>query len=315
MAGLAALDQDTSAPLTSLYNVGLDVNALVAPPVKLTLTINPDFAQVEADQAQLNLSHHSLYLPEKRLFFIEGKDFFSFATSSGNQLFTAGASALDEEGDPLPILGGVRLLGRSGKTNVGLLTAQMSPESWRFEETRNASVLRVKQNILKRSAIGALATASTQGASVEGVAGLDLRLRTTEFATNKTLELTAAGALGWSRAAGQQGETWRLALAGRTPTGPVSSAGSGSPVTTTRLWGSLRSTASIDCGSTRIIRTPSRTPSIGCATSSSDHSMAISSSTTRPTSGAIIGSTSSRSKGSHGAVSGQNLSSCSKVIS
>ena len=62
MAGLAALDQDTSAPLTSLYNVGLDVNALVAPPVKLTLTINPDFAQVEADQAQLNLSHHSLYL-------------------------------------------------------------------------------------------------------------------------------------------------------------------------------------------------------------------------------------------------------------
>ena len=213
MAGLAALDQDTSAPLTSLYNVGLDVNALVAPPVKLTLTINPDFAQVEADQAQLNLSHHSLYLPEKRLFFIEGKDFFSFATSSGNQPFYSRRIGLDEEGNPLPILGGVRLLGRSGKTNVGLLTAQMSPESWRFEETRNASVLRVKQNILKRSAIGALATASTQGASVEGVAGLDLRLRTTEFATNKTLELTAAGALGWSRAAGQQGETWRLALA------------------------------------------------------------------------------------------------------
>ena len=114
MAGLAALDQDTSAPLTSLYNVGLDVNALVAPPVKLTLTINPDFAQVEADQAQLNLSHHSLYLPEKRLFFIEGKDFFSFATSSGNQPFYSRRIGLDEEGDPLPILGGVRLLGRGG---------------------------------------------------------------------------------------------------------------------------------------------------------------------------------------------------------
>ena len=212
MAGAERLTDSNPHAINTLYGVGLDLDALVTPSVKLTVTINPDFAQVEADKAELNLSHHSLYLPEKRLFFIEGKDFFSFATSEANQPFYSRRIGLNDDGDPQPILGGVRLLGRTGKTNLGLLTTQMSDAAWNVENTHNASVVRIKHNVLKRSAVGALATASTHGQNTDGVAGLDLRLRTTELAGNKTLEFTAAGALGWSNLDGQKGETWRLAL-------------------------------------------------------------------------------------------------------
>jgi hypothetical protein len=212
MGGFSKVTEDGVVEQIALKGVGLDVDALISPPVKLSVTINPDFAQVEADQAQLNLSHHSLYLPEKRLFFIEGKDFFSFGTSSSNQPFYSRRIGLDEEDEPQAILGGIRLLGRAGKTRIGLLSAQVSEEAWSLDKTHNASVIRVKQNLFKQSSIGGLGTVLTQGSDVQGVAGLDLRLRSTQFLGKNTIEAEAAGAVGWSNDEGQKGETWRLGL-------------------------------------------------------------------------------------------------------
>jgi len=59
-------------------NVGGDVNFLITPTLKLNLTVNTDFAQVESDRMQVNFTRFSLYYPEKREFFLEGKNYFNF---------------------------------------------------------------------------------------------------------------------------------------------------------------------------------------------------------------------------------------------
>jgi hypothetical protein len=88
----------------------------------------------------------------------------------------------------------------------------LAPQAWTLENTQNASAVRVKQGVFKRSAIGGLATLSTQGAQHQGVGGLDLQLRSTQIIPNKTVELIAAAALGFDGDQGQKGDTWRLAL-------------------------------------------------------------------------------------------------------
>ena len=137
--------------------VGADVKVGVTGDLTLSATVNPDFGQVEADPAQVNLSAFELFFPERRPFFQEGTDVFSFGTLRGQSIvngvdylytrrigrapqrtgFVPGEAY--DAGDvytdaPLQttILGAAKLSGRVGRFTVGALNAVTSPERGRY---------------------------------------------------------------------------------------------------------------------------------------------------------------------------------------
>ena len=88
-------------------------------------TINTDFAQVEADEEQVNLTRFDLFFPEKRPFFLENASTFQFGQPQSIDLFFTRRIGLSTTGVPIDILGGGRLSGKIGRGwNVGLLNIQ-----------------------------------------------------------------------------------------------------------------------------------------------------------------------------------------------
>ena len=137
-----ALAQDQTGTLVeegrggTQADIGFDVKFGVTPGLTLDLTYNTDFAQVEVDQEQVNLTRFPLFFPEKRDFFVENSGTFSFGDQSERSyrtgvslrdftLFHSRRIGLTGGGEPIPILGGARLTGRTGGFEVGLLNLQM----------------------------------------------------------------------------------------------------------------------------------------------------------------------------------------------
>ena len=113
-------------------DVGLDVKWGVRPNLTADFTLNTDFAQVEADEEQLNLTRFDLFFPEKRPFFLENASIFQFGAPQQIDLFFSrriGLSATGSSGVPIDILGGARLSGKVGGYNVGMLNMQTDEAS------------------------------------------------------------------------------------------------------------------------------------------------------------------------------------------
>jgi hypothetical protein len=150
-------------------DAGVDVKYALTPGLTLDATINTDFAQVEEDEQQVNLTRFSLFLPEKREFFLEGQGIFNFGTV-GNQggndlpiLFFSRRIGLDADGRPVPIIAGGRVTGKVGGYSIGMVNIQtdaadraggIAPAT----APTNFTVLRVRRDVLRRSTIGALFT-------------------------------------------------------------------------------------------------------------------------------------------------------------
>ena len=148
---------DTSA----LRDIGLDAKYGVTAGLNLDVTVNTDFAQVEVDEQQVNLTRFGLFFPEKRDFFLENSNLFTMGTGSSftsfpvqTDLFFSRRIGLSATGQPVPILGGVRLAGKSGRNNVGVLDIQT--DSAFGKPGDNFFVGRYSRDILKRSRVGAL---------------------------------------------------------------------------------------------------------------------------------------------------------------
>lgn len=189
-------------------SAGLDLRYRTAPNFALTATLNPDFGQVELDQVVLNLSTFETFYPEKRPFFLEGAGFFAtpFTVFHSRRIGQApGPPALeDPSGDTLlhqpeetTILGAAKWTGKtaSGLT-VGLLQAVTQSErasarradgtlyEIRVAPQTSHSVVRLKQDFLRNSAVGVIATLSdAQDGREAAAAGVDwsLRLRDNEY--------------------------------------------------------------------------------------------------------------------------------------
>ncbi len=128
--------------------VGFDLKYNVTNNLTLDLTVNTDFAQVEADDQQLNLSRFSLFFPEKRQFFQQRSGLFDF--SFGNdRVFYSRRIGLDESGNPVRILGGGRVTGRIGNMDVGIINMQTANSDNLSSE--NFGVLRLKQQVLNQN--------------------------------------------------------------------------------------------------------------------------------------------------------------------
>jgi hypothetical protein len=165
--------------------VGFDAKYAVTRNLAADVTVNTDFAQVEADQQQVNLTRFSLFFPEKREFFLENQGTFSFggvAVGSLNAgqsdapiLFYSRRIGLNA-GREVPIDAGGRLTGRAGRYSVGAINIQSADEEQSGAVATNFTVARVKRDILSRSSIGAIVTnrsVSAAGAGRSLAYGLD----------------------------------------------------------------------------------------------------------------------------------------------
>ncbi len=135
---------------------GLDVKYNVNNNLTLDFTVNTDFAQVEADDEQLNLTRYSLYLPEKRLFFQERAGIFSYDLGSSQNLFySRNIGIVDDE--PAKILGGARLVGRVGKWDMGFL--DMNTQKAGEYSAENFGVARIRKQVInENSYVGGMLT-------------------------------------------------------------------------------------------------------------------------------------------------------------
>lgn len=104
-------------------NGGLDIKYGLTNNLTMDLTINTDFAQVEADDEQINLTRFSLFFPEKRTFFQERSSVFTFDFEPGGSLFYSRRIGLNN-GKQVPIYGGARVTGMIGKWDIGFLDMQ-----------------------------------------------------------------------------------------------------------------------------------------------------------------------------------------------
>src|SRR5437870_3583113 len=112
------------APSDKAAKFGIDAKLAVSPTLTSDLTLNTDFAQVEADQQVINLTRFPTFFPEKREFFLESSGLFDIGTPRRTQLFYSRRIGLDSTGVPVPILGGARMYGKQGPWSIGLLDAR-----------------------------------------------------------------------------------------------------------------------------------------------------------------------------------------------
>jgi len=166
------------------YKIGGDVNIDVTPTLKLNLTINTDFAQVEADRARINLTRFSLYFPEKRQFFLEAKDLFQMNVGRRNEVFYSRQIGL-EDGQEVPIIAGARLFGKQNKTALGVMSLQTITKDSIL--TTNHSVVRVRQDIGRQSSVGAIVTSKFLNGRHNVVYGADFIYSTSKIFHDKNL--------------------------------------------------------------------------------------------------------------------------------
>jgi hypothetical protein len=152
----------------SEMEAGIDARYAFSQMVSGNLTINPDFATVEADQEQINLTRFELRLAEKRNFFLEGSEIYRQRI----RLFYSRRIS--------DIHGGVKFYGKSGGYEFSGLSAQTKKDESLGEGSANFTVFRLKKDVMKSSTIGFLAANKLVGGKNKGTAGIDTSLYFTD---------------------------------------------------------------------------------------------------------------------------------------
>ena len=206
-----------------VFDMGLDLKYGVTSNLTADLTFNTDFAQVEADQEQVNLTRFSLFFPEKRPFFLEGAGLFDFGIPRTSfrrppplLLFYSRRIGL-EEGRAIPIIGGGKITGKAGPYGIGMLNVftnkfldETDPEEIIDVQRTNYSVLRLTRDVFSTSRIGLIGINKQDTDTYNRASGFDFTYRPTDSLDVRGL---------WARtfepeASGQNnalylGSTWR----------------------------------------------------------------------------------------------------------
>jgi len=188
-------NRPAGAPPSSDRSVdgGVDVKLGVTDGVTADITYNTDFAQVEEDEQQANLTRFSVLFPEKRDFFLEGQGIFSFGGVSTRPAGGGGSNFGNPaqtdvpvmffsrriglvQGLAVPIDVGARVTGKAGAFSLGMIDIRTSPVASRAIDPTNFGVFRLKRDILRRSAVGVLVTDRSRSSVGNGrgrLAGVD----------------------------------------------------------------------------------------------------------------------------------------------
>ncbi|MCI0695723.1 carbohydrate binding family 9 domain-containing protein [candidate division KSB1 bacterium] len=206
---LGGAEKPSASSTNRVGDLGGEVNYLITPTLKLNLTANSDFAQVESDREQINLTRFSLFFPEKREFFLDGRDYFDFSLGDRIQPFYSRRIGLSDDRREVPIIGGARILGKLRNTTLGGMIMQTAEKD--NLPTTNYSVLRWKQDILQQSTIGVISTTRADADHLNATYGFDFLYSTSQFWGNKNLHFGGAYAQSYtSNRDAQTGSAHRL---------------------------------------------------------------------------------------------------------
>lgn len=153
---IPAIHQNTRYP----YDFGADAKVGLTQGLTLDLTFNTDFAQVEVDEQQVDLTRFNLFFPEKRPFFLENAGVFAVGSNNAAQMFFSRRIGISGAGAPVPIDGGGRVTGRAAGFDVGLLHIYTEGLEGTMPSNRY-SVARVARQLGTRSQLGAIVTDRT----------------------------------------------------------------------------------------------------------------------------------------------------------
>jgi hypothetical protein len=171
--------------------VGLDVKYALTPGLTFTSTFNPDFGQVEADPAVVNLSAFETFFNERRPFFVEGSGMFKFDSDcwdgpcsmfysrrvgrapQGTSVFPDNDGVYTEYPSQSTILGAGKLTGRVGRVSIGVMHAVTQEETGTMledgvrtqqavEPTTNYTVARARREFANQSSIGGIFTSTVR---------------------------------------------------------------------------------------------------------------------------------------------------------
>jgi hypothetical protein len=155
-------------------DIGLDAKYGITQSLTANFTLNTDFAQVEADEQQVNLTRFSLFFPEKREFFLENYGLFGFggvgSTSAAGDvpvLFYSRRIGL-HNGREVPIRGGGRLVGQMGRFTVGAVNMESGRDDRASAAPTNFTAVRLRRDILRRSNLGVIFTNRSLGQAAAG---------------------------------------------------------------------------------------------------------------------------------------------------
>jgi len=169
---------------------GVDAKLAITPTLTADVTVNTDFAQVEADEQVINLTRFPFFFPEKREFFLESSGQLDLGTPGRVQLFYSRRVGLDTSGAPVPISAGGRIYGRLGPWKLGLLDAQTGGA-----DNANDAVVRLQHDLFERSYVGAIGTmrGGPSGQGVQRAGGVDIDLPLVVRGTNLEPKFWIAG--------------------------------------------------------------------------------------------------------------------------
>ncbi len=172
IAGVQKLEGDSDTDV--LDDIGVDLKYAITSNLTADLTWNTDFAQVEADNVQVNLTRFSLFFPEKREFFLERSGLFSFGDNRDTEIFFSRRIGLSNG-----IIGGGRVTGQMGRLSVGMLSLQTDDAGSGGDLVRGAnnSVLRLRGDVLPRTTVGGIFTNLQNGEGHNRVIGADAQVR------------------------------------------------------------------------------------------------------------------------------------------
>jgi hypothetical protein len=205
---LGRFEKQTGTPTELKGKIGGDLNVNITPTLKLNLTTNTDFAQVEADRIAVNISRFNLYYPEKREFFLEGYQNYQFNVGGANEIFYTRKIGI-ENFQQVPIAAGGRLFGKVGGNNIGLLNTQTATSD--SAPATNNTIIRYRKDIGRQSYIGGILTSKNNSLISNQVAGADGAFTTSKFLKNKNLVVAALVSKSFDKGKNDNGSyAWRF---------------------------------------------------------------------------------------------------------
>ena len=202
--GLTGYSDSKTSETDYTNKMGADLNVNITPTLKLNLTTNTDFAQVEADRIPVNLTRFSVFYPEKREFFLEGYQNYEFSFGNENRAFYTRTIGLENR-KPVPILAGVRLFGKEKRSNIGFLSIESASKD--SIPATNHTVFRYRHDVGKQSNIGFITTSKISSDRSNQVVGVDATYNTSEFLKNKNLVIYGNYAQSFTTYKNETGET------------------------------------------------------------------------------------------------------------
>ena len=154
----------------NIGNGGFDIYYGLKSNLTLNLTYNTDFAQVEADNAQINLTRFNLFYPEKREFFLTRSKLFAFGNSRQTEVFFSRKIGLNQD-----VVGGARLFGQIGNTSIGALNIHTRADG--DLPATHYSAIRLRKDVRDRTTVGAIITDVSSKGVRNSVYGIDGEMR------------------------------------------------------------------------------------------------------------------------------------------